>query len=135
MRLYLFISLLLAGTVFGPKYCASQSKEDTLCFTVPQVRNLLIAAKQKTVLEERVIILSSRIDTLQSIIRSQDDKDEATVEGYKLELKVLQEEKKIYQDQVSTFEKMLRREKRKRFLTGLGGSLATAAALYLYITK
>jgi hypothetical protein len=102
---------------------------------VPEVRTLLIAAKQKQVLEERVAILSSRIDTLQSIIHALKDKDAATVQGYEAEIKVMREERKIYQDQVSAFEKLLRREKRRRFFTAVGGTLATGAALYLYITK
>lgn len=118
-----------------PKLSASQTKEDTLCFSLPQVRSLLTAAKQKEVLQERVAIFSARIDTLQAIINTLNEKDAATTEGYKAEIKALNEEIKIYADQVRAFEKLLRREKRKRFFTAVGGTVATGAALYLYITK
>jgi hypothetical protein len=118
-----------------PKCCASQSKGDTLCFTLPQVRNLLIAAKQKQVLEERVSILTARIDTLNGAIAILQQKDEATVEGYELEIKTMNEEKRIYQDQIATFEKLLRKEKRRLFLTKIGGTLTTAAAIFLFINK
>lgn len=112
----------------------SQASKDS-CFTTEEMRGIATKLLQKKVLEERVVILSARVDTLQAIIRQLETKDAATVEGYESELKTVQEELKIYMDQVETFEKIVRREKRRRFFTAVGGTLATGAAMYLYITK
>lgn len=135
MRLYQFISVLFLKIALLTSFAGNSQASKDSCFTTEEMRGIATKLLQKKVLEERVVILSARVDTLQAIIRQLETKDAATVEGYESELKTVQEELKIYMDQVETFEKIVRREKRRRFFTAVGGTLATGAAMYLYITK
>lgn len=111
------------------------TKGDTICVSEVQLRKLLIGAEQKKLLEGQIDNLNARIANYQQIIEQLNDKDSATVEAYKAEIKTMQEEKKIYQDQIAVFEKLLRKEKRRRFWAEVSGVTATAVVAYLYLTK
>lgn len=115
---------------------AGQSQSiDTICFPVATIKKVLIAAEQKKVLDGQVIVLNDRISILQNIIDKQIDKDSATVGSYERQLSVMREEKAIYIDQIKTFEKLLRKEKRKRIFTGLAGVATTSAMIFLSLKK
>jgi len=47
----------------------------------------------------------------------------------------MKEQKALYQTQLDGYERLLRKEKRKRFWVGLLGAATTAGATYLLITK
>lgn len=102
----------------------SLNPNDTLCFYVYELQNILIGAKQGNELKERVTILSDRISNLQGIIRDMEYKDSATVAGYEKRITELYVQKEI-------LEKLLRKEKRKRFWTSVGGGAATVGAFWL----
>lgn len=128
--------LLLLFAIIAMKNCAGQSRHtDTLCFPVETVKKVLIAAEQKKVLDGQVILLNQRIEGLTEIIRNLNEKDSASVALYNSQMAVMKDQKQLYQDQLNGYEKLLRKEKRKRFFTAAAGTLATGAALYLYISK
>lgn len=114
----------------------AQSKPtDSLKVSVPQLKKVLAAAEQKKVLEEQVTLLNQRIDGLNQIIKAERERDSVTVASYEAQLKVLTDQRALYDAQVTNLEKMYRKEKRKRFWTSAGGIALTAAGAYLYLTK
>jgi hypothetical protein len=96
---------------------------------------LVIAAKQGDALKQQVVILNDRIGLLQSIVKELELKDSASKSGYTAQIAALLEEKKIYQDQLNTYEKLLKRERRKRRLATAGGIVTTGLAIYLGFVK
>ena len=110
-------------------------KEDTLCFPISVIRKVLIAAEQKKLLEQQVTILNDRIANYQIIISNLNEKDSITVAAYEKEIALFKDEKAIYQDQIKSYDKLLKRQKRKTFFTAAGGILATGLSLYLYLQK
>jgi len=112
-----------------------QRPADTLCLPTENVRGLLIAAKQGDALKQQVVILNDRIGLLQSIVKELELKDSAFKSGYTAQIAALLEEKKIYQDQLNTYEKLLKRERRKRRLATAGGIVTTGLAIYLGFVK
>jgi len=112
-----------------------QKQQDTLCLPTENVRGLLISAKQGDALKQQVVILNDRIGLLQSIVKELELKDSASKSGYTAQIAALLEEKKIYQDQLNTYEKLLKRERRKRRLATAGGIITTGLVVFLSIKK
>ncbi len=108
---------------------------DTLCFQVQVIQKVFIAAEQKKVLEQQVYVLNERITGLQKMIVNLNEKDSATVEGYQLEIRTMREQQDIFVDQINSFEKLLKKERRKRWWTAAGGFVSVGALTYLYLTK
>ncbi|HUP13110.1 MAG TPA: hypothetical protein VM187_12875 [Niastella sp.] len=106
---------------------------------------MLADAKQKPLLLERiallnadVLLLNQRITVKDSIITAYQAKDgnyTAIIQALQDQKALLQDEKKLYVDQVTTMEKMLRKERRKRFWTSAAGMLSTGLMAYLFISK
>ena len=116
--------------------CAGQSKTtDTLCFPVEVIRKVLIAAEQKKILEQQVTILNDRIAGFQQEIKLLTDKDAETVASYDRQIAEMLEQRKVFEQQLKDFEKIVRKERRKRFWTAAGGVVTTGIAAYLYIIK
>lgn len=113
----------------------SQNTNDTLCFPTEVIRKVLVAAEQKKVLEERVIILGQRIEGLEKSLQYVEAKDSVTVATYERQIKEMKEQQQILLDTVASLNKEIRREKRRRFFTGLAGTVTTAGALFLLLTK
>ena len=91
----------------------------------------MIAAEEAKVLKEQKKILEERITLLQSLVNAVEEKDAAKTAMYEGQIKNLLEQKATYDDQVKTYEKLLRKEKRKRFWTGSVGMAITALAFYI----
>ena len=113
----------------------SQNGNDTICFPRTQAKNVLIAAEQSKILKQQVTILNERIINYQTIIATLNSRDSVTVATYVSQIKSFEEEKKVYQDQIAGYEKIVRKLKRQKFITGLVGSLATGAAIFIAVTK
>lgn len=96
---------------------------------------MLIAAEQSKVLKEQVGILNDRISNYESIVTNLKQKDSATVASYQFQITTMKEQRALYEDQIKSFERLLKLEKRKRTLTTLAGTLTTIGALYLFISK
>lgn len=129
MKRYLFILILLTGIP-----CAAQSK-DTLCFPTETVRSLLINAEQGKLLKKHVLVLNDRITILQDMVKNLEQRDTATVGSYEREISVMREQRALFEDQIKTYETLLRRERRKRRLITATGILTTGAALFLSLKK
>ena len=117
--------MIIAGNSYG------QKPVDTLCLPTESVRGLLISAKQGEVLKGQVTILNDRIALLQATITQLEQKDSAATESCKNQIELLHQEQAIYKDQLNTYEKLLRREKRKRRLATAAGVLTTGIAIWL----
>lgn len=117
--------------------CAGQSKttDDTLCFPRKVLEKVLIAAQQKKVLDSQIVLLNQRIEGLESVINELNGKDQLTVQSYEAQLKQYQAEKALYEDQLKGYERLIRKEKRKRIVSNIFGGLAAAAAVFLFVTK
>lgn len=75
----------------------------------------MIAAKQGDVLKEQVKILNEKVTLLQSMVLNLEQKDSANTSQSVNQVALFKQEIDLYKDQIKTFEKLLRREKRKRF--------------------
>ena len=121
------------------KICEGQSTTtDTLCFPVSVIQKVLIAAEQKKVLEEQVSILNQRIGEKETIILSLNSKDSVNkkiVTSFEDEIKVMKDQRGIYDGMIKAYEKQIKKLKRSLFWTRVGGIAVIAAGTYLYITK
>jgi len=122
---------LLLLILIGRNLEGQSQTSDTLCFDVPTIKKLLIAGEQGKVLKQQVVILNDRITLLQSMVTNLEAKDSATVASYEAEIKTMKEQRVIFEDQIKTFEKLLRKEKLKRKLISGVGILTTGLAIYL----
>lgn len=91
----------------------------------------MIAAKQGDVLKEQVKILNERVALLQSMVLNLEQKDSANTSQSVNQVALFKQEIDLYKDQIKTFEKLLRREKRKRFFATAGGVITSGIILYL----
>lgn len=99
------------------------------------LRRILIAAEQKKVLDEQVILLNQRIAGYESMVQQYKDKDTATVGSYERQIAVMKDQRTIFESAISDKEKEIRRYKRKLFFRTAGGVLITGGLAYLYFTK
>ena len=91
----------------------------------------MIAAKQGDVLKEQVKILNEKVTLLQSMVLNLEQKDSANTSQSVNQVALFKQEIDLYKDQIKTFEKLLRREKRKRFFATAGGVMTSGIILYL----
>lgn len=139
--LLLFVIFLLRTV------CAGQSlnPKDTICVSIEDAQNCAIAKKQRTVLAERIVLLNDEIGLLNKRIAEKqgsiDDyitKDTAHIRevgAYQREIAVMNEQKKTMQSEVDRLTGELKKEKRKRFWTSVGGVAGIGIMGYLYLTK
>lgn len=114
---------------------AQWSRTDSTTVSNAALRRILIAAEQKKVLDEQVILLNQRITGYEAMVRQYKDKDTATVGGYEREIALMKDQRKIFETAISDKEKEIRKYKRKLFFRTAGGLLITGGLFYLYITK
>ncbi len=129
LKLLLPLLLILTG-----KICVGQSK-DTLCFPTNQIKAVLIDAEKGKVYKQQVTLLNSRIDNLGFQIKELEQKNDTLSSGMANQIKLLSEQKGLFQSQLDGYEKLLRRERRKRTFTTIAGGLITGIISYFYITK
>lgn len=113
----------------------SNSRTDTLCLPVSAVQNMVIAAQQKNELEREIAIAEKRIETLLQAIRVHEQKDSINadiIDTYKREVQAIREEMAIYDKELKTVTKSLRKQKRKTFWTAMAGVASTTAAIFLF---
>ena len=113
----------------------SSSRTDTLCLPVSAVQNMVIAAQQKKELEREIVIAEKRIETLLQAIRVHEQKDTISadiIDTYKREVQAIREEMAIYDKELKTVNKSLRKQKRKTFWTAMAGVVSTGAAILFF---
>lgn len=122
----------------SPKLLSQSTATDSVKISAKAARNLLVAAQQKQILQDEVANLNDRIaekDKQLSILLA---KDSATINSLQKEIAltkeqiaVMQDQRGIYDAELKAIRKQLKREKRKRTLTGVAGMITTAAAFYI----
>ncbi len=91
-------------------------------------------AKQRPILLERIQLLNTDISLLQERIANLKTKDSANTQiiaTYETQLYTMQEQRVIFEQQLKSYEKLLRRQKRKTFFTGMAGIVTTAITFYI----
>ncbi len=96
---------------------------------------MLIDAEKGKVYKQQVTLLNSRIDNLGFQIKELEQKNDTLSSGMANQIKLLSEQKGLFQSQLDGYEKLLRRERRKRTFTTIAGGLITGIISYFYITK
>ena len=129
LKLLLPLLLILTG-----KICVGQLN-DTLCFKTETIKAVLIDAEKGKVYKQQVTLLNSRIDNLGFQIKELEQKNDTLSSGMANQIKLLSEQKGLFQSQLDGYEKLLRRERRKRTFTTIAGGLITGIISYFYITK
>lgn len=122
----------------GKIYAQPSTTTDTLCFPVQVVKKVLIAAEQKKILDSQVIVLNQRIaekDSIVSLLKSKDDTNKQVIQTYEDEIKVMKDQRVIFEGQIKQNEKVIRKLKRKVFWTSVFGITATGATVFLLLTK
>lgn len=98
----------------------------------------MIAADQKKILDSLVTLLNYRIVEKEAIITYLKQKDTANnniIHTYESQILVMNEQRKIWEDQIKSLNKTVRKERRKRRWTAIAGIATTSILVYLYITK
>lgn len=121
--------MIIAGNSYG------QKPQDTLCLPTENIRGLVLAAKQGDILKQQVVLLNDRILLLQSMITELEQKDSANTSQSANQINLLLQEQSLYKDQLNTYEKLLKRERRKRRLIQATSIAVTGVVGYLYLTK
>lgn len=91
-------------------------------------------AKLRPVLQERINLLTTDISLLQERIANLKTKDSVNtllIATYEAQVSTMQEQRVIFEDQLKAYEKLIRRQKRKTFFTGLAGIVTTAVTFYI----
>lgn len=126
-------------------FAGNSQTTDTICLPVAQAKKVLADAKQKPLLLEKIQLLQAdiklmeeRIAAKESIINNMEAEamsSQEIIDQLKEEKQMYEEQKKIMLDQARAFEKLLKKEKRKRRWTAFAGFVSTGIVTYLFISK
>lgn len=108
---------------------------DTLCAPTAKLKKIYADAKLYRLTDSLLKISERQVAELKTNISLLEEKDVDTRNNYERQLDNLNQQVVLYKDQIAGYEKLIKREKRKRFLTGLAGAAGTAAAIYIAVTK
>ena len=126
-------------------FAGNSQTSDTICLPVTQVKKVLADARQKPLLLEKIKLLQSDIQIMEERIAGKEaiinnmERDQLAsqeiIDQLKEEKHLYKEQKKIMLDQARAFEKLLKKEKRKRRWTAFAGFVSTGIVTYLFISK
>ena len=108
---------------------------DTICAPVAQMKKVYAAAAQKKVADSLLVIAEKQVAELNNQITLLDGKNAEQKAMCDNQLELLYQEISLYKDQIQGYEKLLRKERRKRFFTTAGGLLTTGLMAFLFIQK
>lgn len=136
---------MLLALCLRMSFAGSSQATDTICLPFEQVKKVLVDAKQKPVLLEKIDLLSADIvllnkriaikDSIINLMELSEMSSQEIIKVLKEEKQIMQDQRKVFEGQLSSYEKLLRKERRKRRWTAVGGIMLTGAATYLYLTK
>lgn len=113
----------------------AQPGTDTICLPVPVFKKIYSAALQKKYTDSLLVITEKQVSELQAAVGLLEEKDGELKRMYEAQIANLNNQISIFKDQVIGYEKLLKKERRRRFWTG-ALSVVTAGTLgYLYLTK
>lgn len=126
-------------------FAGNSQTTDTICLPIAQAKKVLADAKQKPLLLEKIQLLQAdiklmeeRIAAKESIINNMELEQMASqeiIDQLKEEKRIYEDQKKIMLGQARAFEKLLKKEKRKRRWTAFAGFVSTGIVTYLFISK
>lgn len=102
------------------------------------IQKVLIAAEQKKVLEQQVVVLNLRIaekDSIIALLRFKEETGEQIIKTYEDEVSVMKDQRKIFENEIKQNEKIIRKLKRKVFWTSAAGLAGVGAMAYLLLIK
>lgn len=111
------------------------ANRDTICFPEQVVRERLTQARLYKYTDSLLKISEAQLSELKAQVSLLTEKEQELRNYFNREISNLENQVALYKDQVVGYEKIVRREKRKRFFSNLLGGLATAGAVYLAVTK
>jgi hypothetical protein len=124
----------LIGKAYGQQFTTT----DTLCFPVPVIKKVLVAAEQKRVLEEQLLVINKRIaekDSIISLMKFKDETNSQLIKTYEDEIKVMRDQRAIFEAAIKNHEKAIRKLKRKVFWTSAAGVAGMGVLAFLLLTK
>lgn len=101
--------------------------EDTICMPISQAKKILIAATEKKSLDTLVFILSERINEKDSIISLL----KSTNRFNEIIINTMTDQRHIMETELAVANKQLKKEKRKKLWTSIGGIVGIGAAFWL----
>lgn len=116
----------------------SASSQDSIKIEVNQAKKVLAAAKQRDVLLEQVGVMTQRINEKQEIVKLLKEKsqnDSLIIVTYESEIGVMKKQRTLDESQIKNLEKIVKRERTKRTITGALGIAATVAAFLIGMGK
>lgn len=109
------------------------SAGDSVWVSAKAARNLLIAAQQKPLLEEQINILNQRIQAKEAIIEALQGKDSINAQvakSFQEEIRIMREQRAVFEADLKSVNKQLRRARTKTKLVALAGIITTAAGIF-----
>jgi membrane-bound lytic murein transglycosylase len=103
-----------------------------MCFPVPVIQKVLIAAQQKKVLDSLVVVLNSDIRSYEIAVKELSIKDSTNKEiiaTYENIIKAKDEQRKILEGEIVSLNKQIKKWKRKTRLTAIAGVLTTIGGI------
>lgn len=94
----------------------------------------MAAADSASLLRERVRLLYSDIGSLSQIninLRRTDTLQQRLINTYEAQVKTMQEQRGLYDAELSNIRTLLKKERRKRTWTAIGGLVGIAGAFYV----
>jgi len=129
----ILLLIILTGSSFAGR--SQTADKDTMCFTVPVVRERLKQARLYLYTDSLLKISEQQVSQLQNTIKLLGDKDVELKTMCDGQLENLHQQIALYKDQIDGYERLLKKEKRKRKLITGVGILTTGAMAYLYFVK
>lgn len=113
-----------------------QSKNsDSTTVSTPALKRILVAAEQKKVLEQQIVILNERIAGYEGIIEALQDRDSATISGYEKQISIMKDQRGIFEGEINLLNKEIKKLNRKVFWTSVAGIAGITTLGILYLTK
>lgn len=133
MRLskYLLLLVILIKSSFGQ----AQPTTDTICLPIPVFKKVYSAALEKKYVDSLLVLTEKQVAELRHTVDLMQEKDSELKLRYEDQITNLNSQIGLYKDQLNTYEKLLRLEKRKRRLTTAAGIITTGLAIYLGTLK
>lgn len=99
------------------------------------MKKVYAAAAQKKIVDSLLSISEKQVAELRYSVSLLTEKEAELKANYERQISNLEEQIILLKDQMQGYERLLKREKRKRFFTGVAGTLTTAAAIFLLVTQ
>lgn len=122
----------MLGIWIGSSYVGSGQSIDTICIPFDVAQKVLIAAKQKKVLDSLVVSLNADIKSYETIVKELTAKDSVNTEivkAYQAMIETMKQQRSILENQITVLNKEIKKWKRKQKWTAIAGVVSTVGAV------